>query len=241
MSRFQRKILAGLVLSGVGIVASAGCADNDSSLFIAGVLAPQPPDCSVTADPTSTMEGGGTLDVLFSYEFRAWLLVGNQLTARGRKQQVRTETARINLRGAEITLTDSGGGEMGSFTVPGTGFVTISRSEDPGYGAFLATLIPPNFGSSLGSALVGAPGGSYQTVVANVRVFGDTLGGEEIESAELSYPIRVCYGCTVSYPAEALSGDQCNVGTSDEKPCFAGQGAIDCRACSQYDVCNTVP
>jgi hypothetical protein len=239
MGRFHNQLLASLLLSSVAALISTGCVDNESSLFIQGALVAEPPDCTVTADPTAPLLGEGTLDVAFASEFRAWLLVGNQLTARGRKQQVRAETARIALRGAEVVLTDAAGGELGAFTVPGTGFVTVSRSEEPGYGAFLATLLPA---SELGGVTPPAVPGAYTTVVANVRVFGDTLGGEELESAELAFPIRVCYGCTVRYPADALDENGgCTVGSPEGDVCFYGQEAIDCRNCRGLEICDRLP
>ena len=69
MGRFHREMLAGLLVAGAAVVASTGCADNDSSLFIQGVLLEQPPDCDVTADPSSTMLGQGFVDLAFEPEF----------------------------------------------------------------------------------------------------------------------------------------------------------------------------
>jgi hypothetical protein len=36
-----------------------------------------------------------------------------------------------------------------------------------------------------------------------VKVFGTTLGGQELESAELRFPIEVCTGCLIYYPPSA--------------------------------------
>jgi hypothetical protein len=246
MGRFRRMMPATLLATGAAAVVLTACVDNESSLFVQGVLAPLPPDCTVVAEPNAMTIGAGILDVAMSNEYRAWLLVGNQLTARGRKQQVRTETARVTLRGAEIRLETAEGGEIGAYTVPGTGFVHISRSEEPGFGAFLATLIPGDYGSALGATTRAAGFLARQTVVANVRVFGSTLGGEEIESAELAYPIEICNGCSIVYPVDAIdwSNRSCSLGAADDAllPCFPGQGPIDCRHCAgTVALCRTLP
>ena len=248
-SSLQRRLLQTLIgFVSVGAASGAfttGCADNDSSLFIEGVLAMEAPQCSVQANPSSTMLGIGVLDVVFSSEYIAPLLVGNQLTPRGRKQQLRVETARITLRGAEVHVEDALGNELTAFTVPGTGFVHPDSSEDPGYGVFFATLIPGQLGAQMAGGGLSAAGTS-RTLVANVRVFGDTLGGEEIESSELGFPIRVCNGCTIVYPIEAIdpvTGRCVETGEGGgTAPCSAGQGPIDCRLCSAtLDLCLNPP
>jgi hypothetical protein len=254
MGRFLKQIVAVMAVGAAAVTSAAGCADNTTSLFIEGVLAPDPPECAVKADPGSTILGEGVLDVVFSQEYRAWLLVGNQMSPRGIKTQARAETMRVVLTGAEINLEDVGGSSIGSFTVPGTGFANVNRSQNPGYGAVLTTLIPPETGASLAGNLAAAGTGSRQTIVANVKVFGETLGGDSIDSAELSFPIQVCYGCTIVYPIDAIEStpdpnnpgeyvDTCTLGTADTTPpCFTGQGGIDCRTCaSTYDACKYVP
>jgi hypothetical protein len=243
MGRLRRQTVAACAIGGFGITLAAGCVDNNSSMFIQGVLAPEAPDCDVTAAQGSTLLGEGVLDVEFSTEYRAWLLVGNQMTPRGAKQQVRAETSRVSLRGAEIVLEDVEGGGIAEFTVPGTGFVTVNRSEQPGFGAFLTTLIPGSNGGTI-SNRIGSAYGAQMTVIANIRVFGDTLGGVEVESAELSFPIRVCRGCTIHYPLDAIVNDRCDVAGDEggNLPCFPGQGGIDCRACASVStLCRNVP
>lgn len=241
MGRLLQKLIAVTALSGTCVVAAAACAENDSSLFIEGVLAPESPECTVTADPGQPMLGSGILDVAFSFEYQAWLLVGNQLTPRGRKNQLRAETGRVRLNGSIVSLTDEQGNELiDEFSFPGSGFVGVTTGEDAEYGALLATLVPPSIGAQLFDQL---QDGSTALVVAKVRAFGETLGGQEIESADLSFPITVCYRCTVQFPADALVETDgtfaCGAGDpAVPPPCFPGQGGIDCRSCAGLDICQ---
>lgn len=234
MGRFLgRSIVAAC---GVGFVAlcSQGCADNESMLFVRAVLAIEPPDCLAEPDPNSTFRSAGTLDVAFGSSYVAPLLIGNQLVRRGSKNQLRTESSRITLKGAEVTVLDDQDNSLAEFTVPGSGFVDPGVGEEAGYGIMGAELVPP--GLSLADG---------QRIVVEVRVFGDTLGGEEIESSTLRYPIYVCNGCTVSFPADAddpvQPGYQCSTAKppTDDEPCRIGQDdAVDCRYCLGSPACQ---
>src|SRR5260221_3796914 len=249
MTRMLRSLVAGgFALVGAAVLAP-GCADNNSTLFITGVIYDKPPGCTVSADPASLYLGSGTLDLAFRKNYQAWMLVGNQLTSRGSKQTLRSETSRVNLTGAEIDLTDSLNNRIKKFSVHGSGFVDVSRGEDPGWGLFGADLIPSTVGETLAGRV--GTGATVLEVIATVRVFGSTLGNQDVTSAELSYPIRVCYGCLVQYPLVAVDfvTDPANPTCSSsatELPitgCRPGQDDyIDCRSCAAtHDICNSVP
>ncbi len=255
MNRMLRPLVAVGFVAAATAVFSQGCADNNSSLFIVGVEYDKPPTCVVTADPTQEELGYGILDVAFRSDYQAWLLVGNQFTPRGSKQTLRTETTRINLRGAEVTLTNSDGSALkdgnttvGQFSVYGSGYADSSTSEEPGWGLFAADLIPSSVGDILAKPFNGKPGG-INTVVATVRVFGNTLGNTSVTSGELSFPIQVCYGCLVQYPLEALvfptngGTPTCSAGSTDipVPGCRVGQDdTVDCRSCQQLSICQTL-
>jgi hypothetical protein len=190
------RALALSTLVGGGALATQGCEENESSLFIVGVLAIEETDCILTPEGNSLLRTSGVLDVSLRSSYTAGLLVGSQLTQRGSRDQLRTETARLSLRGAEVRLERSTGGVIAEYTTIGTGFVHPAGGAEPGYGWMSVDLIPA--GAPIGEGLL----------VANVRVFGDTLGGDEIESNEYPYPIYVCNGCLVSYPVEAADTTQ---------------------------------
>jgi hypothetical protein len=221
-----------------------GCADNESSLFVRAVIAVEPPECVAEADPSTMVLGGGSMDVALTSTYQAALLVGNQLVRRGSRDQLRTETSRIALRGAEIALETSGGSAVAdAFTINGTGFVDPGSGDTPGYGVMIVTLIPPQASPTPGTV-----------VVARVKVFGDTLGGTEITSNELAFPISICEGCLVSFPPESavpntepylcqsVADGSSSSSSESELPCLVGQDApVDCKLCvnSHPDVCTT--
>jgi hypothetical protein len=131
-----------------------------------------------------------------------------------------------------------------AFSATGTGFIDASEGTDPAISAMFANLIPGSIAPSLPAGLV----------VAKVRVFGTTLGGEDVESSELAFPIEVCDGCLISYPADArdltadandyvckVSTDAMTAGTDEDLPCELGVDIpAPCTVCSGvYKSCLT--
>jgi hypothetical protein len=226
------------VLSGFAL-ALGGCADNESMLYIQGVIALNRTDCVLNPESNAELLPGGILDQSLASGYRAALLVGSQLTQRGSREQLRTETARLSLRGAEVSL-ESVAGEplMDEFSALGTGFVNPSSGTEPGFGGLIVDIIPAGVTLDDGQ------------IIAQIRAFGETLGGQEVESNLFPFPISVCSGCLIEYPASAndqpagapyLCGFSADEGTrSDERICFAGQDTpISCTECSAYaDVCR---
>jgi hypothetical protein len=237
----RRLITKGIVLAGLlapMALATQGCADNDTMLFVRAVLKLNSGECVAKGDPGATTLLGGVMDVHFRDNYNAALLVGNQMVRRGNKDILRTESNRVVLKGAEVTLLTDQEQLIAEFTVPGVGFVDVGTGEDPGYGVLATTLIP---------AGIAQPDGLY---LVDVRVFGETLGGREITSASLRYPIYTCNKCLITYPQDAADPAQlptyvCGGGDSgggdDEVPCYVGQDDyIDCRLCAASDpACQT--
>ena len=182
----------------------------------------RPPPCCSAASWTFSLTS----------EYRAALLVGNQLTERGSREQVRTETSRITIRGAVVDVQDFKGNSLKSFSTDATGFVDPATGSTPSYGVVYVKLIP----SSLNLA-------ANTQVTVQVHVYGDTLGGRSIESNDLTFPITTCAGCLVDFPAGAF--DPANPGAgctgdpgSATAPCFFGQDdPVDCRLCTTNPAC----
>jgi hypothetical protein len=246
MRRSATKYLLSVGLLSLGTLAlTSSCADNNSSLFLVGVIDIGSSTCLAKADTTVTYLASGTMDLAFVSSYTAAVLVGNQLTQRGDREQLRTETSRVSLRGAEITLTTLDGREIGNYSTVGTGFVDASAGDVPSYGSMFVNIIPPALGAS--DTVKNA-----KIVLAKIRVFGDTLGNTSITSSELDFPISVCEGCLVRYPAEAAdttvpagSGYLCSTATTtmqttDAAPCVQGQDQpFACTFCSgSYAVCR---
>ncbi len=223
-----------LVLLGA-LGAGSGCTDDETGLFIQGNVVREPPGCIARAESGGILRGVGFLDVALRLDYTASLLVGSQLTPRGDKENLRTETMVTTITGAEVQLFLDTGELDTEFTVPASGVISPDSSSDPGFGIINATLIPQATGVELAASLQDR--GEVRTRVAQVKVFGETIGGLEVESADLRYVIRVCEGCLVSFPTGAVDqngacsfqGDM----NTDDPPCNFGQDdLVDCRFCA---------
>jgi hypothetical protein len=223
-----------------------GCTSEETGFFVRGNVTIEAPDCIASAEADALLISSGVLDVALRRDYQASLLVASQLAPRGDKGNLRTETMIATITGAEVHLhKDTGELDGNPFTVPANGVIPPNASNDPGFGIATATLIPADRGNELFAEL--AEPGQIRTRIAEVTVFGKTIGGLDIETAPFSYVIRVCKGCLVDFPAEALSepdmnGVQaCNAPTDQtpESPCRLGQDdPVDCRVCaSSSDYC----
>lgn len=220
-----------------------GCAENESTLFIRQAQIPQPvsggSSCKVEASASATFRGHGTLDVAIAPQYVAHLLIGNQMVDRGSRDDLKTETSRVQLEGSEVYLTDASGRQIaGPYTVPGAGFIDPASGSNPSYGLLDTVLVDSVTVSKLKSELSALPRGTIRRLTAHVKAFGTTVGGIEVDSGEWSFPIDACYGCLVSYPSEAANPalQMPNCGGSDvtniSKPCHPGQDdPVDCRIC----------
>ena len=228
-----------LTLGSLGL--TAGCADNNSSMFIVGVISIDASTCVAKPDNTAVLLAEGVMDTAFTSSYTAWLLVGNQLTERASAEQLRTETSRVSLRGAEVTLTTLDGRELGNYSTVGTGFSDAAAGDVAAYSAMAVNIIPSALG---GTAVVR----DAKTVLAKIRVFGETLGNTAVTSSELHFPIRVCTGCLVNYPTDSanplVTGYECATSAStmqaDAAPCVLGQDrSFGCTQCSAaYPLCK---
>src|SRR5215468_9293719 len=99
MRYFSRQMLYGAFALAPALVLTSGCVDDESTLFIREAQAHVAGNCGVDNAPTSLALLRGQLDLAFQHQYRADILVGNQLVPRGNSAQLRTETARVELQG----------------------------------------------------------------------------------------------------------------------------------------------
>ena len=238
--KIQRRHVGSLTaLLALGASLGAGCAENESSLFVRGVLKFPEESCEVTAEPSAPVVFRGALDIEFSTEYTAALLVGNQLVRRGNAATLRTETSRVMFESADVHTFDSAGNELAAFTAAATGFADPSTGAEPGYGIAHVVLIDSGTSAAAGAVV----NGPAVEVIARVIVRGHTLGGEEIATGEFQWPVDVCRGCLVFFPSEAndplVSGPNCSL-TEDGPSSICRPGVdnwVDCRACQGNPVC----
>jgi hypothetical protein len=232
MHRFTKTKAVGLLALG-GAIASSSCVDNDSSLFIYGVMDITNSECVAKPDGSAVMIAEGVLDRQFADGYVAAFLVGSHLTERGSREKLRTETARLSITGAHMTLYGTEGAVI-EFDTPATGLVNPASGTDPGLAAVFARLVRYDDMAKLGQD---------GQMIARVKILGTTLGGQDIESAIFDYPITLCTGCLLYYPTEALDPNPpylCT-GTAEassdiSKVCFIGQdGYFPCTLCAAKD------
>lgn len=222
MKRDLGRASALLLLVGGGLGLVPACADNESSIFVQQVQLAND-ECTVSSDPGSSSKFRGHFDVallptLFPNglnEYRAPLLIGNQLINRGDGTKLRTETSAVEIYGVDVRL-EIGGASVAEFFAPSSGFVNASDGTLPGFGVTEALLIDATTAEALRSLV--APGGPFVEAVANVIVRARTLGGDEIESGEWSFPISICDTCIGS---ETSDCHFCSI--NPEAGCIANQ------------------
>lgn len=235
MHRLQPRYLLSAGLLAVGaLISASGCADNNSMMFVRGVIALDAVNCTPKNDPSNSYLAYGVLDTAFRDTYSAFLLIGNQLTARTSRNQLRTEPNRITVRGAVVSIKQTSGSSVKSFSTAATGFVDPASGDTPGYGLVAVNLIP-----GVGNVGLSSFNGE---VVVDVSVYGDTLGGASISSSTLTFPIYICDRCLVSFPSSAIDPTvkgHCVGDAPTTVPCIQGQDVPeDCRLCVSNPACT---
>lgn len=233
MKRVLGQALSVVTVALLATAFTPACAENDQSIFIRAALAPstnrQGGRCVYTSDPTQTGLFEGTVDVAIAESYSAVLLIGNQLAARGDSANTRAESNRAHINGAVVRVTDPNGGLIGEFTSLATGFVEPQLNNQASYGPISVTAIDvPTMNKIAGDMELGGS----KLVAANIKAFGRTVGGVDLESGEFQLPIRICNGCLVTFEGfdDKATPDilECKraedaAGGTDELPCSPGQ------------------
>jgi hypothetical protein len=217
-------------LAGLFVIAASGlfgmaCAKNESTLYVREVKQVDDATCAATADEGTAGWLSGVLDVALRLEYDAVLLVGSQLITQSDPTTLKTETSKIQLYATDVQVLDedgnvyaytdaAGNSKTSEFSTPSAGFVNAATGA-ASFGLIGATLVDYNTAKDLQTQL-NQPTHPERSLVASVVVHGRTLGGNELVTAPFTFPIRVCYGCLVTFPPDAIS---------DEK----GAPAINCR------------
>ena len=240
-------VAAGLAL---GVVMPA-CADNNQTVFIRGFLAPsanrQNGICVYSDDPQQPQLFGSRMDVGITDSYFGVILFGNQLNPRGDSLNNRAESNRVQIFGGVVRVTNPDGSLIREFTSSSVGFADPQQNNAPDYGVMGMVVVD----APTKDLLVGAlPNRTVsKTIIINVKIFGKSLGGEDVESGEFHQPMEVCNGCLVDFSSgnEETSKVQPNClkplaaggGGGAIKPCFSGQDeGTPCQTCAGRKVCD---
>jgi hypothetical protein len=265
MKRVWGNGLSGLMLL-VGVAAASGgtpaCVHDDSTIFVSNVLAPQfvtaGMACTFTADPTQPTLPQGIRDVALAPEYTAEFLVGNQIVPAGNPNQPQTETSFVTIKGAVVRIVDSAGDQLNTYTANAATTIPPSSGTTPGYASLGVTIIDSGTAVSLAKTIASMNPNEALQVVSYVRFFGNTLGGDSVESNEFGFPVNICLGCLITFPSaedfvpetptvgipqpNCLNSAAASNGASASEPCALGQDLpVDCSTCLRNPVCNPQP
>lgn len=261
--RILGKTLVVATTAAVAFVVGPACVDNNQSIFIRQALAPstsrQNNECLYTGDVTQPAIFSGKLDAAIRDDYSVILLVGNQMIARADNLEPRSESNKASISGAVVRVTDANGNFISTFTSPSQGFIDQSAGNEATYSPFGVTALdaPSVFKIRQGLKAHDLP--NSKLVIANIKVFGQTLGGVDLESAEFQFPIQVCDGCLLTFQGfddPNTQGVDCNLLTTSatagsatttgvngaQLPCNPGQDEeTPCFTCTGRQACQTGP
>jgi hypothetical protein len=247
MNRIRKHIAAGAALLGLAGVSLAACTHDDSTLFIRNALYPQTVmagmGCIYTADPTQTYLFHGKLDIDFQSAYNAVLLVGNQMVAQGDPTKPATETSRIVLKGAIVEIKDTAGNTLAKFSEAISGTVDPLSGNNPSFLPIGLELVDVGTVQKLLPTIAPTSGPRPEVEVDTfTRVFGNTLGGQYVESSEFEFPVNVCKGCLVyfspmssnpAFPQPNCLGSGTGGSTQTvSAPCNFEDLPMDCSLCA---------
>lgn len=242
MNRLLGQTLLVVAVGALAVAFTPSCAENDQTIFVRNAIAP-PQDrqngCVYTDDPTQTFRPIGTLDVALAQEHRSVFLVGSQLIPRADAKSTRIESNRVHLNGAVVRVTDANGGQLNEFTTLSSAMVDPQNNNQPSFTPLVITTLDGKSVSGLIPQV--ADPRRRVLVIANVKVFGRTLGGVDVETGEFQYPIEVCNGCLISFETgddPAVQGTDCSLplpetgGGGGAGPCNLGvDEVVECQRC----------
>ncbi len=255
MKRVLGHIIAGTMLLGLTGAMTSACSDNFTSVIIHAVLAPPTATggtCLYSADPSQPVVTSGVMDVAFTQLYSPSILVGNQMLTRASRDNVRTETNRVLIKGVIAKVTGSNGEQLSNFTRLASVVIDPTNSADTTYQAMSVTVVDATAVKAIAKDL---RIGEVRRVVTTFKLYGETLGHTEVESNEYEFPVDICYGCLVAFPPEsedaaarkATGKRNCDGGNAAAgaastllTPCVGGQDQpADCRLCvSSNDICD---
>lgn len=201
-------------------LAVLSCTD-DPTLFIYGTTEVDSL-CGYSEQPGPVT---GVLDLNFATEYVADLRF---------RQSNSSDGETLVITGALISIDGPSGL---SVTLPHRQEVPVYASLDSNENVVLPfVLIHDNVGQQLAAAIDRQ--GTVVPMMIRLEILGETLSGDPIVSNLFTYPIEVCRGCLLEFPAEAddpdLPGRDCSFSTGElpADPCRFGQDdLIDCRSC----------
>jgi hypothetical protein len=146
-----------------------------------------------------------------------------------------SETARIEIQGAIVQVVDpaENNATIEYNTVLTAGIIEPASGSVPSYTGVGLNIMDAAAVAHFTPALVGAPS---KIALVYVTFFGQTLGGQNLQSDQYQFPVDVCAGCLVTFPSGTTNVAVYCTGPSTDaivQACVAGQDqSTDCTYCS---------
>lgn len=227
----------------VALMLLSGCVENRASFFVQDMKLPTD-DCVIPGDRDATYYSWGTWDVGLNSAYQVHPLVVNEMTSSLLLNPTGAESNSIQVEGAWVSLLDQGDTELVEES-----FVYSPCTVYPEGGATAMNFkaieldvynrLAEIYSGALSDSNVLCRTAATSTIVIRIRVIGMTSGNKEVETPYFYFPITVCCGCTVYFPADAfdeiLGVHDCvsDEGAETDPPCFLGQDKnVDCRICA---------
>lgn len=256
-----RSISAKVGLSALMVcgLTSLSCSNNATSFFIRQMNAPVASGtaCTIPLEATAQRIAEGTMDVGLRDDYFISPLMQSSLVAVANPNFGRIETNGVNVQGFVVELHE--GSPDGAlierpFSVYQTTFVPAAVGGVPSYQVATLQVIPPPIGQALRNqvCVIDRQGVTencpvprirerVKRIIVRVNAFGETQGHVPVETPTYDFPVNVCCGCTVTFPADAdqaemlRPGPDCNSGVAvaSQGQCFPGMDfPLDCRVCA---------
>ncbi len=230
MKKLWKGALA-LVLFTFGVLtAGPGCVEAEAPFFIISAKART---CDAITTDSNDL-GRGTLDLRYSCEYSAVLLLGNQLVRRGDDSTLKIETSRISVSRFDVEILDAAetaiqraDGSAAQFSYPSNGFVDAARANQFGEGLAATLLIDGATAQALGARLFdNDPANDVTTIVARVTGYGRTLGGDDVKTRPWDFPIDLTFGALCACSQDSESSEDCLIAQDQTFHCSVMPGGI---------------
>ena len=121
------------------------------------------------------------------------------MIAQGNQATPDSETARIEIQGAIVQVVDpaENNATIENNTVLTAGIIEPASGSVPSYAGVGRNIMDAAAIAHFTPALIGA---RAKIALVYVTFFGQTLGGQNLQSNQYQFPVDVCAGCLVTFP-----------------------------------------
>lgn len=166
----------------------ASCEDATPNLFVEYVI-PATKECTHEVDSALYLPKG-YYDAFCGKNYNITVRVVSLMLPRADSTRPRSEPNEVQFTSAEVRLATRQGSEVApQFSAPVFSTVAPGDTAKPGRTLVQVEIIP--------QALVGRirSHSDNEILTATIKLFGETVGGREVESDEFTFPFEVCDGC----------------------------------------------